>query len=202
MRYNYKIAMVLIFAIMSIATGVAFADDKLKGPYAVTGTQMCLTAPSGFANDSKGNPTIANGKDNLASVNNFQGRFSFNGDGTGSVSGTFVTIPPPDSRADFKAAVSAGTFSYSFTYSPVANNSFENTMTPGTYKGTIDYGPRAGEQFYDRLWPSRVSGLERPDARHGRHQNTGCRTHHVFGSLSNFSSTRICFVSGSLVRLD
>jgi len=31
MRYNYKIAMVLIFAIMSISTGVAFADDKLKG---------------------------------------------------------------------------------------------------------------------------------------------------------------------------
>jgi hypothetical protein len=87
MRYDYKIAMVSIFAIMSIATGAAFADDKLKGPYAVTGTQMCLTAPSGFANDSKGNPTIANGKDNLASVNNFQGRFSFNGDGTGSVSG-------------------------------------------------------------------------------------------------------------------
>ena len=85
MRYNYKIAMVLIFAIMSIATGVAFADDKLKGPYAVTGTQMCLTAPSGFANDSKGNPTIANGNDSVASANNFEGRYTFNGDGTGSI---------------------------------------------------------------------------------------------------------------------
>jgi len=106
---------------------------------------MCLTAPSGFANDSKGNPTIANGNDSLASVNNFQGRFSFNGDGTGGVSGTFVTIPPPDSRADFKAAVSAGTFSYSFTYGPVANNSFENTMTPAKSEPTSAPGGRADE---------------------------------------------------------
>ena len=73
MRYNYKIAMVLIFANMSISTGVAFADDKLKGPYAVAGTQMCLTAPSGFANDSKGNLTIANGNDSFAFAANFQG---------------------------------------------------------------------------------------------------------------------------------
>jgi len=201
MRYNYKIAMVLILAIMSIATGAAFADDKLKGPYAVTGTQMCLTAPSGFANDSKGNPTIANGKDNLASVNNFQGRFSFNGDGTGSVSGTFVTIPPPDSRADFKAAVSAGTFSYSFTYSPVANNSFENTMTPGTYKGTIDYGPRAGQQFTIDSG-RRVFQVSNDQTRGTVATRTPDVEHITYSDPSQTSLARICFVSGSLVRLD
>jgi hypothetical protein len=32
MRYDYKIAMVLIFANMLISTGLAFADDKLKAP--------------------------------------------------------------------------------------------------------------------------------------------------------------------------
>ena len=37
MRYNYKIAVVLVFAIMSISTGVAFADDKLKAPMASLG---------------------------------------------------------------------------------------------------------------------------------------------------------------------
>src|SRR6201988_2783511 len=97
MRYDYKIAMVLIFAIVSISTRAALADDdiRLKGHYAVAGSQMCLIAPSGFANDSKGNPTIANGNDSFASANNFLGRFTFNGDGTGSVSGTFDAIVPP-----------------------------------------------------------------------------------------------------------
>ena len=42
MKHDYKIAMVLIFANLSISTGVAFADDKLKGTYAAAGTQMCL----------------------------------------------------------------------------------------------------------------------------------------------------------------
>jgi len=35
MKYDYKIAMVLIFAIMPIPTRAAFADDNLKGHYAV-----------------------------------------------------------------------------------------------------------------------------------------------------------------------
>ncbi|MGV7217436.1 hypothetical protein [Bradyrhizobium sp. UFLA05-112] len=60
MRHDYKIAMVLIFANMSVS---AFAGDNLKGTYAVAGTSTCLAAPSGFANDSEGNPTIANGTD-------------------------------------------------------------------------------------------------------------------------------------------
>ena len=92
---RYKIAVVLVFALMAISTGVAFADDKLKGTYAAAGTQMCLVAPSGFANDSKGNPTIANGDDSYVSRINFQGRLTFNGDGTGTASGTFMSMPPP-----------------------------------------------------------------------------------------------------------
>src|ERR1700752_2033651 len=113
MRYDYKIAMVLIVAIVSISTRVAFADDnfRLKGHYAVAGTQMCLVAPSGFANDSKGNPTIANGNDSYVIPSNFEARLTFNGDGTGTASGTFVIMPPPPPA---KAAVGAGIFSYSF----------------------------------------------------------------------------------------
>jgi hypothetical protein len=202
MRYNYKIAMVLIFAIMSIATGVAFADDKLKGHYAVAGTQMCLIAPSGFANDSKGNPTIANGNDSFASANNFQGRFTFNGDGTGSVSGTFVTIPPPapDSR-NLKAVVSAGSFSYSFTHTPVANNSFNTTMTPGTYQGMINSGPRAGQQF--TIDSSHRVFQVSNDQTHGTVATTTPDVEHItFSDPSHTSQARICFVSGSLVRLD
>jgi hypothetical protein len=201
MRYDYKIAMILFFAITSSSTGVAFADDKLKGPYAVAGTQMCLTAPSGFVNDSKGNPTIANGNDSLATVNNFQGRFSFNGDGTGSVTGTFVTIVPlpPDSRAALKATASAGTFSYSFTHTPVANNSFNSTLKPGTYQGMINYGPRAGQQFtVDPI--NRVYQVAN-DQRSGTVATTTPDVEHITFS-DHTSQARICFVSGSLVRLD
>jgi hypothetical protein len=144
MRCNHAIAIVLIFATTSVSTGAALADDKLKGTYAVAGTQMCLVAPSGFANDGKGNPTIANGNESSVSPSNFQARLTFNGDGTGTASGTFLTMPSPP-RA--KAAVGAGTFSYSFDHTPLANNSFTTIPTPGTYMGTVDYGPSAGLKF-------------------------------------------------------
>jgi hypothetical protein len=138
-----------IFAITSISTGVAVADDKVKGTYAFVGMQVCLAAPSGFANDSKGNPTIPNGNNSFETVNNFQGLSTYNGDGTGKLTGTFVAVtpPPPDSRTAPKAGMSGGTFSYSFTYTPILNNSFTVTATPGTYQGTFDYGPPAGQQF-------------------------------------------------------
>lgn len=203
MRYDYKIAMVLIFTTMSISTGVAFADDKLKGSYAVVGTGVCLTAPSGFANDSKGNPTSPNGNDSFETANNFQGRFIFNGDGTGSVSGTFVSIlpPAPDTRTALKAAMLAGTFSYSFTHTPVANNSFNSTLKPGTYQGMINSGPRAGQQFtIDSV--HRVFQVSN-DQTHGTVATTTPDVEHItFSDPSHTSLARICFVSGSLVRLD
>ena len=204
MRYNYKIAMVLIFAIMSISTGAAFADDKLKGTYGVAGTQMCLVAPSGIANDSKGNPTIANGNDSVASANNFEGRYTFNGDGTGSISGTFVSIlpPAPDSR-NLKAVVGAGTFSYSLTYTPVANNSFTTIPTPGTYKVTVNYGPSAGRQFAIDDSFHRVFQLSN-DQKYGTVATTTPGLEHLSWSEGSETKTRvrICYVAGSLARLD
>ena len=141
MRY---IALVFVFATTSISAGAAFADDKLKGTYAVAGNTACLVAPSGFANDIKGNPTIANGNDSFVLVQNFQARLNFNGDGTGTTSGTWMSVP---SAPPAKAAGSAGTFSFSFTHTPVTNNSFVALPTPGTINGTVDYGPSAGLQF-------------------------------------------------------
>jgi hypothetical protein len=206
MRYDHKVAMVLIFANMSISTGVVFADDKLKGAYALAGAQTCLVAPSGFAQDSKGNPTIPNGNNSFSVANNFQARVTFNGDGTGSITGTFVTVlpPQPDSRAALKASVSAaaGTFSYAFTHTPVANNSFNTTLTPGTYQGVINYGPRAGQQFtidppYHRVF--QVSN----DQKYGTVATTTPDVEHItYSDPSHTSQARICFNSGSLVRLD
>jgi hypothetical protein len=200
MRYNYKIAVVLVFAIMSISTGVAFADDKLKGTYGVAGTTACLAAPSGFANDSKGNPTIANGDNSSVSAQNFQARLTFNGDGTGTASGTYVGMPPPPPA---KAAVVGGTFSYSFTHTPVVNNSFATIPTPGTYKGTVNYGPSAGLQFWFDDSYHRVFQLSN-DQKYGTVATTTPELEHISWSQGSETNTlaRICYVAGSLARLD
>jgi hypothetical protein len=200
MRYNYKIAVVLVFAIMSISTGAAFADDKLKGTYGVAGTQMCLVAPSGIANDSKGNPTIANGNDSYVIPSNFEARLTFNGDGTGTASGTFAIMPPPPPA---KATVGAGTFSYSFTHTPVAKNSFATIPTPGTYKVTVNYGPSAGRQFAIDDSFHRVFQLSN-DQKYGTVATTTPELEHVSWSEGSETKSlpRVCYVAGSLARLD
>jgi len=199
MRHDCKIAMVLFFANISISTGVAFADDKLKGTYAVAGTQACLAAPSGFADDSKGNPAIANGNDSSVSVGSFQTRFTFNGDETGTASGTFVVMPPPPPA---KGAVGAGTFSFSFTHTAVANNSFTLAVTPRTYEGSVNYGPAAGLQFTIDTY-HRVFHLSN-DQKYGTMTITTPEVEHVIwweGSQTK-SLARICYTAGSVARLD
>jgi hypothetical protein len=199
MRHNYKIAMVLFFANISISTGVAFADDKLKGTYVVAGTQACLAAPSGFQADSKGNPAIALGNDSSVSVSSFQTRFSFNGDETGTASGTYVGMPAPPPA---KAAVGAGTFSYSFTHTPVANNSFTLAVTPRTYEGAFNYGPAAGLQFTIDTY-HRVFHLSN-DQKYGTMSIATPEVEHVIwweGDQTK-SIARICYTAGSVARLD
>lgn len=133
-----------IIAATSISTGVAAADDNLKGTYSYVGTQVCLTSPGGFKADSKGSLTIPIG-DTSVSVLSSEGQITYNGDGTGKGTGTFVTtVPPPNPPG---TAVSAGTVSFSFTYTPVSNHESRMTYTPGTYQGTLDAGPSAGEHF-------------------------------------------------------
>jgi hypothetical protein len=191
--------MVLFFANISISTGVAFADDKLKGTYAVAGTQACLAAPSGFQADTKGNPAIALGDDSSVSVSSFQTRFTFNGDETGTASGTFVGMPPPPPA---KAAVGAGTFSYSFTHTPVANNSLTLAVTPGTYKGAVNYGLVAGLQFTIDTY-HRVFHLSN-DQKFGTMSITTPEVEHLMWSEGSQTKSlaRICYTVGSVARLD
>jgi hypothetical protein len=198
MRYDYKFAMVSIFTTMSISTGLALADEKLKGTYAVAGISACLFAPSGFANDSKGNPAIANGSDSFVGTSNFQARLTFNGDGTGTSSGTYVGMPPPPPA---KATVSGGIFTYPFTHTPVANNSL--TFTPGTYKGNVTYGPSAGFQFAIDDSFHRVVQLSN-DQKYGTIATTTPEVEHLSWSEGSETKTlaRICYLAASLVRLD
>ena len=133
-----------IIAVASISTGVAAADDNLKGAYSFVGTQVCLTASEGFKADSKGSLTIPQGNTTISVVSS-EGQITYNGDGTGKGTGTFVTIVPPPNP--FGASISAGTVSYSFTNTPISNHESRVTFTPGTYQGTLEAGPAAGQQF-------------------------------------------------------
>lgn len=133
----------LIVAATTIWTGVAAAEDSLKGTYSFVGTLACLVAPDGFKNDSTGNPVIPNGASSF-NVNNAAGQITYNGNGTGKAAGrSFTTTAPPAPGS----AASAGPFSYSFTYAPSSNGAYMLTFDPGTYKGAFDFGPIAGQQF-------------------------------------------------------
>jgi len=131
-------------AVGSIAVGTASAADKLKGTYSLVGAQVCLVAPAGFKQDSKGNFTIPIGDSNLSQLTT-EGLVIYRGDGTGEARHTFVTIVPPPNP--FGAAVSAGTISYSFTYASEGDHAYRMTIKPGTFQGMLDAGPNAGQQF-------------------------------------------------------
>lgn len=130
--------------VASTAAGTAMAADNLKGTYSLVGAQTCLVAPDGFKQDSKGNFTIPIGKTNLSLLTT-EGEVIYRGDGTGEVRQTFVTIvPPPSFHGE---AVSAGTISYSFTYTPEGEHAYRMALKPGTFQGMLTAGPNAGQQF-------------------------------------------------------
>ena len=130
--------------IASTAAGMAAADN-LKGTYSLVGIQSCLVAPSGFKQDSNGNFTIPIGETNLSQLTT-EGQVIYNGDGTGEARQTFVTIVPPPNP--WGAAVSAGTVSYSFTYTPEGDHAYRMAVKPGTFQGMLNAGPNAGKQFF------------------------------------------------------
>jgi hypothetical protein len=105
----------------STAAGAAAVADNLKGTYPLVGVQTCLVAPAGFKQDSKGNFTIPIGETNLSQLTT-EGQVIYHGDGTGEARQTFVTIVPPPNP--YGAAVSAGTISCSFTYTPEGDHGY------------------------------------------------------------------------------
>lgn len=76
---------------MAYAASAAANPNKLKGEYAFTGTAVCLTSPVGF-NLATGTPLPGPVWSNSFSV---EGVRTFNGDGTGTVTGTSVGITGP-----------------------------------------------------------------------------------------------------------
>ena len=131
--------------VASGVAGAASAADKLKGTYYLVGTQACLVASAGgFKQDRNGNFTIPVGETNHSQLTT-EGRVIYHGDGTGEARQNFVTIVPPPNP--YGTAVSAGTISYSFTYTPEGDHAYRMAIKPGTFKGELNAGPNAGQQF-------------------------------------------------------
>jgi hypothetical protein len=162
----------IAFAISTVAltaAGSAAADSpNLKGAYGFTGTASCVVA-QGHVGDPNGpplpNPTpgvaLANSGFNAnLQVLDVPGAFSrsfsvegirtFNGDGTGTVSGTAVNVtvkptPGPGGFPHFPPSASGADFSFSFTYTVNADGTWTSTMVPGSYSETFNFGPRTGQ---------------------------------------------------------
>jgi hypothetical protein len=148
----------------------------LKGTYAFTGSSGCLIAPgTAAAAPSPGNTTPAPGAGFDTTTNpptvpitpatsffvssSVEGIRIFNGDGTGSVSGTetgFSPRPTPNGAAsecgstpcgaypNFKPSAESFNFSYQFTYTVNPDGSWTANVVPGSYAGTFVTGPRSG----------------------------------------------------------
>ena len=134
----------LFWSTIALASTAAGTAAALKGTYSLVGAQVCLVAPAGFKQDSKGNFTIPIGDSNISQLTT-EGRVVYHGDVTGEAKQTFVTIVPPPNP--FGAAISAGTISYSFTYAPEGDRAYRMAVKPGTFQGMLDAGPNAGQQF-------------------------------------------------------
>jgi hypothetical protein len=80
-----------------------------------------------------------------------EGIRTFNGDGTGTLSGTSVYVVPPPGPGpagtypSFGPSAGSVTFSASFTYTVNSDGTFAVKLVPGTFSQTYVTGGRAGE---------------------------------------------------------
>ncbi|HKD25785.1 MAG TPA: hypothetical protein VKC66_07685 [Xanthobacteraceae bacterium] len=118
----------------------ATADSpRLKGAYGFTGTVACLsTAAPGPGFNPNFTPTDGSFGQSFTS----EGIRTFNGDGTGTVTGSSMGITIP---ANVHSAGSDD-FSFSFTYTVNDDGSWTSDVI-GVETGTIKTGPRAGQTF-------------------------------------------------------
>jgi hypothetical protein len=158
---NRAFTLLISVVAMTLATNALADSPNLKGAYGFTGTAACLVAP-GNSGGNPGNDPPGPAGFNLAlqPLNNgssFSHSFSvvgirtFNGNGSGTVKGTFVGITvrptpgPPPAIPAFPASAGGGDFSFSFTYTVDGNGGWTATMVPGSYSETFTSGPRNGQ---------------------------------------------------------
>ncbi len=135
----------LIFGAMFLGAGAAAAaqndlNSLLHGDYAFTGAASCLVAIDGFTSD------LRPATDSRFVISfSVQGVRTFNGDGTGTLSGRSVAITDSD-RPTILGAADSSDFQASFTYVVTSPRAFTTALN-GPLTGTVLTGPRATQTF-------------------------------------------------------
>jgi hypothetical protein len=126
---------------MTFAASAAADPPNLQGAYGFTGSQGCLVSILGFT------PTLQAIDGRVFSDSGLvQGIRVFNGDGTGTVTGSSMTITGPPTLG-FQPYASSNNFSFSFTYTVNPDGTWTANVVPGTHIGTVLTGARAGQTF-------------------------------------------------------
>jgi hypothetical protein len=145
---------------------------NLSGAYGFTGAAACLVAPGSSTSSTNPTPGVALpnsgfnpktlqpvGDKSFSHSFAVEGIWRFNGDGTGSVKGTAVTVTVPPTPGPtgsgyptFAPSASSEDFSYAFTYVVNPDGSWTSNMVPNSYTGTLLTGPRTGQTYtVDRI---------------------------------------------------
>jgi len=229
MRFEKRhVVAIAVSALTLTWTAVAAADSpRLKGSYGFTGNATCLVAPgyagnpsgppipnptpgvllpnAGFQADLRPNDVVTGATASFSYSFGVEGIRTFNGDGTGTVKGTVVSLtvrptPGPGGYPHFPPAAGSADFSFSFTYVVNPDRSWTGTMVPGSYSETFLTGPRTGETAnVDAIPP--ITGLISQDGKTliGAQTTTTVETH----SYSNGDvEPQICDRSRVFIKLD
>ena len=179
--------------------------EKAQRTFAFTGTSSCLFAPG--SDPGPVNPTPGTALPNsgfnaatlqplvnataFSSSNSVEGVRIFNGDGTGTVTGTNVSTterptPGPTGYPNFPASASSNTFTADFTYVVNSDGTF-TTQLAGPMTGTFLTGPRSIAASRDIL-SSRYHPIDGSDLKGRQHANP--RKHRTYGRDDYFFQRR------------
>ena len=124
-----KLAVFVTVATLSLFLAVATAsaepkdDHALKGQYAFSGPGHCVVSPAGFGENYIPNvPEIV-----FASSQIWEGVYTFNRDGSGSIRASHSTFDHPS------LAIGMANVSWDFTYKMVGKDRFQTSLPEGNY---------------------------------------------------------------------
>jgi hypothetical protein len=124
--------------------------ENLKGDYGFTGNGACLIAALGTGFNANQTPS----GDSFGASESAEGIRTFNGDGTGTINGSSMTVTIPAANR----SASSDDFKYNFTYTVNSDGSWTSDLVAGSYTGTVTSGPRNGQTFAITNLPT-ISGL-------------------------------------------
>jgi hypothetical protein len=133
-------AILIAFFASSIQPVSAKQPPHLKKSYAFTGTGTCLESVTGFTDDLASVGPFAG---NTALAETVEGMVQLQSDGTGTYSGTIVSIAEPPAEPP---SASAGSFSGTLTYE-IASDGAIHVETSAPTTGTFTQGSRDGQTF-------------------------------------------------------